>query len=547
MATATQHFQAGRFEEASVICRQTLEHDLNNHSAVHMLGMISAQAGRTDLAIEQFQRAIELQPAIAQYHCNLGTVLASAEKPQAAANAFRYALQLQPNYFKALSNLGHLWMQMGQPTPAIDAFQQAVALCPNDPVILNDLGNALRAGGAREQAITVYHQATAAAADFADSYSNLAVALLEKNDFLRAEEACRRSIALRPDFPEAFVNLSNVLLAGGRLVEAEGALRQAISISPDLAIAHHNLGINLLTQGNFTQGWSEYAWRSRVRGSNPICREFPRPLWDGGKLHGRTILLHAEQGFGDTIQFIRYLPMVRATGGRIILDCPRELLALLKGSFDVDQWIETGQKLPAFDLHCPLLSLPGIFGTTLANIPTQAPYLFPPIGAVQHWKSRVAGEMKFKIGIAWAGSATHVKDGNRSLPISTLAPLGQIAGTALYSLQKGQAARVSRGMGHLTDWTDELWDFAETAALISNLDLVISVDTAVAHLAGAMGKPAWVLLPFSPDWRWMMHREDSPWYPTMRLFRQSQPGDWSQPIAKVFDALRAILQSRMIP
>jgi hypothetical protein len=265
-------------------------------------------------------------------------------------------------------------------------------------------------------------------------------------------------------------------------------------------------------------------------------------------LEGRTILLHAEQGFGDVIQFIRYLPLVEQRGGRIIVECQAELQRLFQTTAERCQIVIRGQPLPAFDLHCPLLSLPRAFGTALANIPGTEPYLQADAEQVGRWQRRLGEfDSMVKVGLAWAGSPTHKKDRNRSMKLARLAPLGQAPGVRFFSLQKGATAAQAKtpppGMD-LVDWTEELKDFADTAALIANLDLVIAVDTAVVHLAGAMGKPVWTLLPFVPDWRWLLEREDSPWYPTMRLFRQNSWGDWDSVITRVADALSQWVKNR---
>jgi hypothetical protein len=267
------------------------------------------------------------------------------------------------------------------------------------------------------------------------------------------------------------------------------------------------------------------------------------PRWDGGDLNGRTVLVHNEQGFGDTIQFIRYLPEVCRRGGKIILACQRELFSLLKGFPGIDHCIANDEPTPPGSVDhqvcCPLLSLPGLLGTTAENIPADIPYLKADAEKARQWRQRLAGEERRKIGLAWAGRPNHPNDHNRSLNFSALAPLAEIPDARLINLQLGPAAgQAAESLLKLTDWTDELKDFSDTAGLIENLDLVITADTAIAHLAGAMGKRVWVLLPFIPDWRWMLKRTDSPWYPTMRLFRQRRIGDWATPIAQVAEALQ---------
>jgi hypothetical protein len=331
----------------------------------------------------------------------------------------------------------------------------------------------------------------------------------------------------------------------GRYEEAMPCLERAIGLRPDLAIIHWNRAIALLLEGRLTEGWAEAEWRFAY--TPALRRDFPQPAWDGrSDLAGRTILLHAEQGLGDAIQFCRYAPMVAARGGgdRVVLECQPELAALLTTAPGVAQVVRRGDPLPPFELHCPLLSLPHRFGTTLATIPAAVPYLTPDPDKVRAWQSRLAADGPGrKVGLAWAGSPGHANDRQRSCRLSDFAPLANVPGVTFYSLQLGptgeQATNPPPGL-RLLDPTADLRNFADTAALVANLDLVISVDTAVVHLAGALAKPTWVLLPFNPDWRWLRDREDSPWYPTMRLFRQSERGNWKSTIERVASELREL-------
>jgi hypothetical protein len=316
------------------------------------------------------------------------------------------------------------------------------------------------------------------------------------------------------------------------------AFEKAITLRADYALAHWNLGLILLSLGDFQRGWAEYEWRWR-RPEYARHDHFKRPRWDGTQLGRRRILLHTEQGFGDVIQFIRFVPKVVERGGKVILACHSELRRLLSKIEGVQQWIDPGETLPEFDVHCPLMSLPKVFGTTVQTVPGQAPYLAAGAELAERWRERVEGLPGRKVGLAWAGRPGHGNDRNRSIRLNQLEKLGIVAGVSFVSLQKGEAARQQTPGLTITDWTADLNDFADTAALIANLDLVIAVDTAVAHLAGALGKPVWVLLPFVPDWRWMLDREDSPWYPTMRLFRQPAIGDWETPISRIVEALKS--------
>jgi hypothetical protein len=371
---------------------------------------------------------------------------------------------------------------------------------------------------------------------------NLAVSKQHSGNLPEAERLYRALLAHHPDMAEAHFNLGTILDATGRWHDAIAAFRQAAKLRPDLAVAHWNLGLTLLRQGDYPAGWPEWEWRWNVpdlRLNRLQCRQ---PQWDGAELAGKRILLYAEQGFGDTIQFARYVPLVAARGGIVTLGCPTELFNLFSRLPGVETCLPQPGTAPAsFSVHASLPSLPRIFGTTLATIPQNIPYMHADPAKIERWRARMTGTNTKKIGLVWAGRPTHRGDRERSLPLAALADLPALPGIQWFSLQKGDAAQQARTAPfELTDWTNELIDFSDTAALIANLDLVISVDTSVAHLAGAMGKPVWVLLPFVPDWRWLLERGDSPWYPTMRLFRQTTSGDWQTPLAQLHKALQSL-------
>jgi len=399
------------------------------------------------------------------------------------------------------------------------------------------------------KAIAAYRQAIGLKPDFAEAHGNLGNALKGAAQFEDAIAAYRQAIRLKPDYPEMHSNLGIALRELGRLDEAIIAYRQAIRLKPELAEAHNNLSLALLARGDFQQGWEEYKWRWKCKDFTSPAPNFAQPQWDGRPLEARTILLRAEQGFGDALQTIRYLPLVARRGaGSIIIECHAELERLFRMMSGKCRIVARGQPLPAFEFHCPLLSLPLIFGTNSANIPNEAPYLHADADDARRWQHRLAEHSpRVNVGLVWAGRPTHIDDRNRSIKLARLAPLGQLPGVSFFSLQKGDAAAEAKcppaGM-ELIDWTEELEDFADTAGLIANLDLVIAVDTAVVHLAGAMGKPVWTLLPFVADWRWLLERDDSPWYPSMRLFRQPSKGDWDGVITRVAEALPLWIKNR---
>jgi hypothetical protein len=340
--------------------------------------------------------------------------------------------------------------------------------------------------------------------------------------------------------------LSTTLNRMGRIPEAIAAQERALELEPESAGGHLNMSLLRLLSGDFEGGWSEYEWRWRVL--KPIVPEprFSQTMWDGRELNGQRILLHPEGGYGDTIQFVRYASMVAARGGQVVLGCAEELFQLLQTLNGVTELVVTGNEIPKFELQCPLLSLPRVLKTTTENIPARVPYLHADPALAKRCQMALENiDARLKIGLVWAGRPEFFNDRNRSIPLVRFAPLARIPGVWFCSLQKGKAGEQIGALPKdwkLTDWTGELRDFADTAALIDGLDLIISVDTAMAHLAGAMGKRVWVLLPYAPDWRWLLGRSDTPWYPTMRLFRQLEAGNWDAPFEEMKEALRTLVE-----
>jgi Tfp pilus assembly protein PilF len=435
----------------------------------------------------------------------------------------------------------------GHVADAENIYRQLLIELPRNSDVPNLLGSICAKSERMEEAETFFRQAVRLNGDFAEYHKNLGAACRRLGKTEEAIAEARQAIELKPDYAEAQMNLSSALTDANRHAEATAAMIRAIEIRPDYAEAHYNLAIQLLLHGDFDRGWKEYEWRTRMK--SPLAsRIFFQPLWDGGDLRGKTILLWSEQGLGDVIQFARYIPRLLERGANVVLETYMPLARLIQQSMPEIRIVVAGAPLPGFDVHFPLLSLPAAFGTNLATIFASASYLSVPVETVRTWGRRFAeGNRSLRVGLAWAGRSTHINDRNRSMPLKQLAPLKDIAGATFYSLQKGPArAQIAQSAfaGQLIDWTDKLDDFADTAALIANLDLVITVDTAVAHLAGAVGKPTWVLLPTPPDWRWLLKRSDSPWYPTMQLFRQDRAGDWDGVIAGVLEALRRELGSR---
>lgn len=499
---------AGRAYEKAIELKPELA------SAWSNLGNVRQKQARLPEAELCQRRALMLNPLSAGEHYNLGSVLALEQKNEEAEAELKEALRLDPRLTKARNNLGSVYRTLERPAEAVEQFAQ---IPKGDP-------------------------------EFAGAYNNMGLALLSLGRHEEAEQAVRETLALQPDLAEAWCNLGVVFHAQNRLDEALTCYRRAQELKPDLAKVRMNLGLIELVRGHFAEGWKQYEWR--WENAPMVDRGFPQPQWRGEALHGARILLHAEQGYGDTLQFLRYVPMVRAAGGTVLLEVQDRAVRLAQELEGVAEVIRMGDPLPAFDWHCPLLSLPTAFRTTLENIPAQTPYLYVPEEARRKMAANVNWEPgKLRVGLQWAGNPTFRNDRFRfrSVPLAELAPLLGVEDVAFYSLQVGAPVEELRDFSsQITDLSSLTADLADTAAAIEHLDLVIAVDTSVVHLAGGLAAPTWLLLPQTPDWRWLLEREDSPWYPEMRLFRQQEPGEWAPAIERVRQALEALAKERKV-
>ncbi len=527
----------GQFDQAIASFRTALDLRPDFAEAHHNLGVALAEQGRLDEAAASFRSAIGLRPDIPEAHNGLGNTLAALGRPDEAAACFRTALELRPQYAEACYNLGNALARLERFDQAIASFRTAIGLKPNYGEAHNNLGNALAETGLLEEAIASYRTAIAIDPNNAQAHSNLGKALWQNGSLDEALACCRRAVGLQPDYPEGHINLGIALGDQGRLDDAIECYRTAIALRPDTPDAHHNLGIALLKRGEMEAGWQEYEWRWKTRQLIGQDRGFNQPLWRGEAAARKTLLIHAEQGFGDTLQFCRYAPMAAARGLRVILEVPAALVRLLRSLPGIDRVCARGEALPAFDLHCPMLSLPLAFGTTLASVPGETPYLHADAAQADEWRmrcDRMAGESA-RVGLVWAGNPRlhlpALTDSRRSVAPARLAPLFDVPGPRFFSLQKDGPGTPAEFP--LIDVMDMIEDFAGTAALIANLDLVISVDTAGAHLAAALGKPVWLLDRFDLCWRWLIGRRDSPWYPTLRIYRQPASGDWDSVMTEV--------------
>jgi predicted O-linked N-acetylglucosamine transferase (SPINDLY family) len=443
----------------------------------------------------------------------------------------------------AYNQQGIKLIEQGKLDDAVDSFRQAVNVWPENMEALNNLGAALKRQERFDEAITCYQRALSIKPDFAEARGNLGNVLRFLGRPDEAAESFRLALRLRPNSAEMQNNLANALKDQGSVNEALAGFERALELDPNYVEGRLDRAVTWLLAGDLENGWTEFEWRWQYKDFPP--RPFHQPRWDGAPLEGRTILLHAEQGLGDTIQFIRYATLVKERGGTVIVECQRPLHRLLRGCAGVDELIGQGDTLPAFDTHCPLVSLPHVFGISMTTIPAKVPYLFADPALTEHWRRELSGIKGFKVGICWQGNPRHAWDRFRSIPLTEFAPLAGLEGVQLFSLQKGPGAeQIQQATFSVTDLSSCLdttsGPFMDTAAVMKNLELIIAADTSVVHLAGALGVPVWIALHSVPDWRWMLEREDSPWYPTARLFRQTGRGDWREVFARITAELESL-------
>lgn len=534
----------GRLDEAVACCRTAIamrpgEADMYNTLAIALRGL-----GRTDAAVAALFRALQLNPRHLEAMNSLGNAFKDQGRLQDAITCFRQAIAVRADYAEAHGNLGCVFRDLARLAPAIACFRRALTLKPDFAEAFNNLGLALRDQGRLDEAVVHHRRALALKPEFPEAENNLGIAFQEQGLLEEALHRFYRFLALSPDSPEAYNNLALTLEELGRRDDVVAGYLRAIAIKADFAEAHKNLAMALLARGELSAGWPEYEWRWKTPDGLRYRRDFAQPRWQGEAGGGRTLLIHAEQGNGDSLQFCRYVPLAAARGWRVILEVQEPLVRLLRGLPGAERIIAQGDELPPFDVSCPMLSLPLVLGTTLDSIPAaSSPYLHADSGDVARWERRLAAETHPRVGLVWAGRQRSQQphaaaiDRRRSLMPELLSPLFDLNGIRFFSLQKD--GPVAPAGLPLIDVMAEMRDFADTAALISTLDLVISVDTAVAHLAAGMGKPVWLLDRFDPCWRWMHGRTDSPWYPSLRIFRQSRPGDWAGVVEAVKKQLDA--------
>jgi tetratricopeptide (TPR) repeat protein len=591
---ALRLYQTGNLAQAEALFRQVIQADPRHVDAHQLLGILAHQAGRHEAGIALLRQAISLNPAGFGGYFNLGIVLMNVGQFAEAASCFRSALEREPNhveayiylgnalakqrqldqaiacYRHALSiqplhadahiNLGNALKDQGNTLEAIQCFREALRINPRHSQGFNNLGNAYLDQGLLDDACTCFRQALSLDPANAKAHYNLGNVLQAQGNLAAAAECYRQTLRCQPLHVDAYNNLGVMLREQGQLTEAALCVEQALAIEPTNGLALLNRAHLRLLQGNFAEGWPDFENRSPVPGI--ARRSFEQPRWDGSSFEGRTLLVHAELGLGDTIQFLRFLPLVKRRGGIVLFECQRALVPLLTGVAGVDRIFAADTPLPPFDLYIPLLSLPLLFGTTINNIPAEIPYLTVHPELAQHWRQELArhslvrSEPKaaavfstdaagagLNIGITWYCNPNHPGYRVRSVSLGHFAALAALEGVRLFSLQVGpelkeQFSSISFPLIDLGSRFNPN-SLEDLAAVIMNLDLIVTVDTAVAHIAGALGVPTWVVLSNTADWRWLQHRSDSPWYPTLRLFRQTRFGDW----AGVFERVTTELQS----
>ncbi|WP_071516865.1 tetratricopeptide repeat protein [Geitlerinema sp. PCC 9228] len=571
LSAAQQQCQSGNWQAAQRRYQQVLERDENQVDAWFGLGVVAYFQGNLSEAAICWQKVLAIDPQHVKALANLGLVYKTHRKYTEAIAKYQQALQQKPNSIELCNQLGSTFKAAGDTKAAMAQFRRSLAIQPNASAY-NHIGQILVAQGKIEEGIAYYRQALQLQPNFAEARNNLGIALAQQEQFAAAIDCFQKALTDKPEAPEIHNNIGNTLQTQGQLAEAIAAYQKALQHNPQYEDAWVNLGNtykqqqNLaaatesytaalqtnphhprahmglaaiaLLQGNWLEGFAEYEWRAQLP-SHPLDhratdkKNTNAALWDGSPLAGRTLFVYPEQGWGDTIQFVRYLPILARQGAELIFECPDPLRRLFSCLQPYVTLISPQEDLPAFDLYVPLMGLPHRLGTTLETVPNSVPYLEAPT-----WQGdAVFPSDRLKVGVVWAGNPENPMERRRSVPWEDFRALASIPGVVLYSLQTGVAAQQVADVPETIDLGSQFADFADTAAAIAQLDLVISIDTAVAHLAGALGQPVWLLLPFAADWRWLLHRRDSPWYPTMRLFRQPQPGDWASVWQQVTDQL----------
>jgi tetratricopeptide (TPR) repeat protein len=535
----------GRHEEALASYCTALALEPGNAGTLFNQANALKDLGRLDEAVAGYDRALALQPDLAPALCNRGIALHALKRHDEALASLDAALARAPGIAEAHLDRGSVLDDLKRHAEAIASYDSALAIRPDYAEALSNRGVALHALGRDDEALESFDRALTIRPDYAEALTHCGATLDALRRYDEALANYDRAIAIRPDFADAYGNRGTTYYNLKRLDAALADFDRALSLRPDLPEVHWNQATARLVTGDYARGFAEYEWRWQRETMASSKRDFPQPLWRGEEVDGKTVLLHSEQGYGDSIQFCRYAPALAARGARVILEVEaplQRLMTTLDGGVEI---IGRGSPLPAFDTYCPLLSLPLAFGTRLDTVPSVAPYLHAQKDTAEAWQARLGVKRRPRIGLMWSGNPGHEHNRTRSMPLRTLLPLLDVDATFV-SLQMevgDDDAAVLRERGEIVHFGRELGDFAKTAGLVADLDLVITVDTSAAHLAAALGRPTWILLSFIADWRWLLDRETSPWYPTARLFRQDESRSYEGVIARVREALEAGLAS----
>jgi tetratricopeptide (TPR) repeat protein len=587
LSRAVAHHQRGELGYAQALYREILQRIPSHFDALHLLGVLYAQTGRPQEAVAMIDGAILVAPTNPVAHCNRGIALQQLRQYDAALASYGRAVAIDPDYADAHCNLGNLYQELGRPEQALRCYETALHLRPGFGEALSNRGLVLACLKRLDEALASLNRAVEANPSNAAAHSNRGLVLMDLGRlqealadqdraialggntavfhshrgavlrylgrFTAALECYERAIAIDPTFAEAYLNKAIILNDLNRPLDSKASSNKALELSPDLAPAVYSRALAALLVGDYPNGWRDFEsrWKLDPRAATTVKRTFSQPLWLGeGEIAGRTILLHSEQGLGDTLQFCRYATLVAEAGARVILEVEQPLRALMVDLEGVTQVVCKGDPLPDFDIHCPVMSLPLAFKTTLQTIPSRVPYLKSKLEKRLHWADQLGPKTRLRVGLVWAGGfrpdhpESRSVNGRRNIPLHKLAALNR-PDIEFHSLQKGQPAEAELVAATSESWAGQpptnhaigLVDFSDTAALIDQMDLVIAVDTSTAHLAAALGKPVWLLNRFDTCWRWMLDTDRSPWYPTVKIYRQRRSGDWEG----VVDAVRTDL------
>ena len=560
--------QAGQIDEATAIFNAVLADDPNQPDANHLLGVIAfsqndmpkaeqliakalgafpdfpealnnyatvlLRLGRTGEAPAHLEKAIKLSPDYVDAYFTLGLAYTELGRIDDAIQAYETVLSKVPDHVMALTNCGNLYQQLGRLDDAIALQQRNVEADPDSPFAHNNLGAIYMEQKRFEEATAEFAAAIACDPMYVDGLSNMGCALIELEHFDEAQNMFNTALSLAPDNPRAYNSLSDLLILQHKYAEAEQALVKALTLQPDFADAHLNMGIVKLTHGQWSDGWKHYSWRRAGKSESLKDRNYPLPLWDGKPFEGKTLFIYPEQGRGDYLQFLRFVRLAAEKGGKVLLEIPEPFAGLpIDLPDNVDTIISSNAEI-AVDIHASIMDLPWMLGFDTEEQLSADGYVHAPEDLQATWAERLGEKTGLRVGVVWSGNPDHRNDKNRSIPPEELSPLSSVEGVSLYSFQVGPSAdQFTKIGGSVTDLSEYFTDYVQTAGALSQMDMLISVDTSVVHLAGAMGIATWVLIPKVPDWRWMLDRDDNPWYPKAKVYRQKDFGDWAPVIERL--------------